>query len=186
MFIALGFCDRRRIERQSPAGGAGRSARTNWLLALDAGDVHLFGMERGGVHGRGDPRSRTQRAARVAAGHDRRHRHLLAAEHAVSLRDAGRRARGSEGQRVRRHRRAPARRARRRHHGHRRRSSAWRPASTRWTFAGPRVYYAMARDGVFFAAAAQRASDVQDAARVDRRAGGVGEPAHALRQRSTR
>ena len=43
-----------------------------------------------------------------------------------------------------------------------------------WTFAGPRVYYAMARDGVFFPAAAQRASALQDAARGDRRAGALG------------
>ena len=35
------------------------------------------------------------------------------------------------------------------------RSSAWRPSINAWTFAGPRVYFAMARDGVFFPAAAR-------------------------------
>ena len=44
-----------------------------------------------------------------------------------------------------------------------------------WTFAGPRIYYAMARDGVFFPAAAQRASEVQDTAHVDHRASIVDE-----------
>ena len=57
------------------------------------------------------------------------------------------------------------------------RSSAWPPVLNAWTFAGPRVYYAMARDGVFFPAAARVHPQLQDAARVDRRAGRVGERA---------
>ena len=115
-----GFCGRRRLEREPPAGG-GLGERDELAAGADSGDVHLLGMERRGLHGRGDPRSRTQRAARARcwarAPSSSSTRSL---EPAVSLRDAGRRACGGEGQRARRHRRAPARRARRRHHGRRR------------------------------------------------------------------
>ena len=51
------------------------------------------------------------------------------------------------------------------------------------TFAGPRVYYAMARDGLFFARGSSRASSISDARRVDRRAGRVERFARALRRR---
>ena len=108
-----GVCGRFRLERQPPAGGE-LGERDELAARAHSGDVHLFGMERGGLHGRGDPRSRTQRAARAADGDDRRHHHLRAPQHAVSLRDAGERACRREGQRVRSHRRAHPRRARRR------------------------------------------------------------------------
>ncbi len=47
-----------------------------------------------------------------------------------------------------------------------------------WTFAGPRIYYAMARDGVFFPGCGAGASAVQDTSRVDCGAGVLDEPAH--------
>ena len=48
------------------------------------------------------------------------------------------------------------------------------------TFAGPRVYFAMARDGQFFKSAAQGPSALQDAGRGDHRAGGVELASRAL------
>ena len=50
------------------------------------------------------------------------------------------------------------------------------------TFAGPRVYFAMARDGVFFPAAARVHPQLQDAGAVDRRAGDLGDAADSDRQ----
>ena len=44
------------------------------------------------------------------------------------------------------------------------------------TFAGPRVYYAMARDGLFFRGAARIHPHVSDAGVVDHRAGGLELP----------
>ena len=43
-----------------------------------------------------------------------------------------------------------------------------------WTFAGPRVYFAMARDGVFFPAAARVHPQFKTPARLDHRAGDAG------------
>ncbi len=51
------------------------------------------------------------------------------------------------------------------------------------TFAGPRVYFAMARDGVFFDAASKVHPDLQDAGLLDRRADDLGVAADPDRQR---
>ena len=51
------------------------------------------------------------------------------------------------------------------------------------TFAGPRVYYAMARDGLFFRGAARVHPQLSDAGGVDHRAGGVERPAGAVGRR---
>ena len=62
VFIALGFA----IGAGSSANlqqAAGSVARDQLAARARAGDVHVFGMERRGVHGRGDSRSRPQRAA---------------------------------------------------------------------------------------------------------------------------
>ncbi len=122
VFIALGFAVGVGIERQSAAGGGAGRARRNWLLALvpvmftySGWNAAAYMAEEIRDPGRNVPRA-------LADGDDRRHHHLRAAQHAVSLCDAGRRARRSEGQRVRPHRRAHARRARRRRS---RASSRW-------------------------------------------------------------
>ena len=51
------------------------------------------------------------------------------------------------------------------------------------TFAGPRVYYAMARDGLFFRGAGAHPSPLPDAGHVDRCPGGMELPAGAVGQR---
>ena len=51
------------------------------------------------------------------------------------------------------------------------------------TFAGPRVYYAMARDGAVLPRRGAHPSPVSDAGDLDRRAGGVERPARAVGQR---
>ena len=51
------------------------------------------------------------------------------------------------------------------------------------TFAGPRVYFAMARDGVFFDAASKVHPDLQDAGLLDHRADDLGVAADPDRQR---
>ena len=125
-------------------------------VRADPGDVHLLGLERRGVHGRGDPRSRTQRAARAALGTaaviaiylliNVLYLYVIPIGELATL--DGRACSTSSADRL-------LGAARRRHHGASSRSSASPPASTRWTFAGPRVYFAMARDGVFFKSAAR-------------------------------
>ena len=67
--------DRQRIEREPRR--VGRSHGLERVAAgPDPGDVHLLRLERRGLHRRRDSRSGTQRAARVRAGHRRRHRDL--------------------------------------------------------------------------------------------------------------
>ena len=51
-----------------------------------------------------------------------------------------------------------------------------------WTFAGPRVYFAMARDGRVLQERGPGAPEIQDPRRVDHRAGGVFDSARADRQ----
>ena len=51
------------------------------------------------------------------------------------------------------------------------------------TFAGPRVYYAMARDGLFFRGAGAHPSSLPDAGYVDHCPGGMELPAGAVGER---
>ena len=61
-----GLFDRRRIECESATGG--RPGCANKLAAgARPRDVHILGVERGLLHGRGDPESRPQRAAGAPA-----------------------------------------------------------------------------------------------------------------------
>ena len=135
-------------------GRAGHRHRV--AVRVHSGDVHLLGMERRVLHGRGDPRPGTQRAARAVDGHGGRHRHLPPHERALSLRDSDS---------------ASWRRSAER--------ACWTSSAiacsvaragdimaivailslaagiNAWTFAGPRVYFAMARDNAFFKSAAR-------------------------------
>ena len=125
------------------------------LLALVPIMFTYSGWNAADVRGGGSPRSRPQRSACARSRHGRRHRHLCGAEHAVSLRAAGRRSsrrcRGAlldvVGERL---------------------FGAGAATSSRiftiislsasisaMTLAGPRVYYAMAQDGLFLPAAAR-------------------------------
>ncbi len=147
-----GVFDRGRFECESAAGR--RPCRSDKLAAgARSRDVHLLGVERGVLHGRGDPESGPERPARAHARNGRGRRGLSPVQHALSLRHADRRICGAS------------------------RGSVLDVIGERllgvragdilavvalvslaaginaWTFAGPRVYYAMARDGVFFPAA---------------------------------
>ena len=119
MFIALGFS----IGSGSSANltaSAGPVAPSSLAAGADPRDVHLLRLERRRLHRRRDSRipaatcRARSRLGTVAVIVD-----LPVAEHAVSLRDAGRRAGAGEGQRARRGCRSPARCARGRHHGRR-------------------------------------------------------------------
>ena len=70
-------------------------------------------------------------------------------------------------------RRPAARHRRRQHHGRRSSIISLAASISAMILAGPRVYYAMARDGMFFPAAAPRPSAVPHAGHGDRGAGGV-------------
>ena len=155
------ICDRHRVDRQPHAGGRAGRAGT-WLFAFIPVMFTYSGWNAADVCRRGDPRSRPQRAARAGDRHAGGDRDLPAAQRALSLRDSGRRARRAS----------------------RAACSTWSPIGcsapragnimgvvsivsllasiSAMTFAGPRVYYAMARDGVFFDARRARASALPD------------------------
>ena len=158
MFIALGFSIGSRLDAPiSIAVGTGRRRRL--AAGAHSGDVHVFGLERGGVRRRGDPRSGPQRAARARDRHARGDRHLRR----CSTRCICTCCRSTSSPRVQRQRarcRSPTG------------CSGARAGNvmgvvsiislaasiSAMTFAGPRVYYAMARDGVFFRSRGARAS----------------------------
>ena len=83
---------------------------TGWLLALDSRDVHLLGLERGGLRGRGDPRSGPQRAAGARTRHAGGRRHLPRAERrSISTRCRSPTWRPLDGRADRHRRRSPVR-----------------------------------------------------------------------------
>ena len=65
---------RRRVDRRTSSRAPAPVAAGRVAAGADSGDVHLLGMERRGVHGGGDARSRAQRAAGARARHARGHR----------------------------------------------------------------------------------------------------------------
>ena len=152
LFIAWGFGvgtgnAANIAETAAPVTGAG------WLLALMAVGFTYSGWNAAAYMAEEirDPGRNVPRA--LALGTGAVDRHLPADERPVPLRGAGRRARDARGQRARRRRRSPDRADGRQHHGHRGIISLAASVSA-MTFAGPRVYFAMARDGLFFTRAA--------------------------------
>jgi APA family basic amino acid/polyamine antiporter len=148
--VALGFAfghgDASTIDRAGPRG------RLPWLLALVPGDVQLLGMERRGVRRGGSARSR--RNVPLALGSARRRRRALsAAERALSVRAADRRARGGAGRTPDGHRRRAAARARGGNLLALFTIVGLSASISAMVLAGPRVYFAMARDGMFVRAA---------------------------------
>ncbi len=172
VFIALGFAVGVRLERQSPAGGRSVSA-TNWLLALipvmftySGWNAAAYMAEEIREPGRNVPRALLMGTIAVIIIYALLNTLYLYAMPVGEL--AG--VKGSVfdliGERIL---------------GARAGDILGLVAIisvaaglNAWTFAGPRVYYAMARDGVFFPAAAEVHPTIQDAARVDHRPGRCG------------
>ena len=140
---------RRRICRSAPA-----VAPAGWLLALipvmfsySGWNAATYVAEEIRDPGRNLPRALALGTGAVVV-------HLSAAQRAVSLRAPGRRAGRAQRQRAGRDRGAAARAARRQHHG-RRVDVSLAASISAMTFAGPRVYFAMARDGAVLPRAAR-------------------------------
>ena len=154
MFIALGFSLGAGSAANVTSAVSGPVVWTRLAARADSRDVHLFRVERRRLHRRGDSQSRTgmcrarlRSARRQSSSSTCRSTSLY-----LYVLPVGELAK-VQGSRSRRHRRSAARRARRRNHGpgvdyqprgeHQRddlcRSEGW--------------YDAMARDGLFFAAA---------------------------------
>ncbi len=146
--------DARRRVGVEPGAGGGARGRRGVAAGAHPGDVHLLGLERRGVRGRGDSRAGPERAAGARARHARRRRDLLLLNllflYVLPVNELAQ-VRGSVLDVV-----------------------ADRLLGIRagdvmgivsiisiaasisaMTFAGPRVYYAMARDGLFFRGAAR-------------------------------
>ena len=156
LFIALGLHVRRRHRRRNLTQSRHRSAPDRLAAGADSGDVHLLGLERRVVRGGGDPRPWTQRAAARWRSAPARVIVIYLLLNALYLYviPVGELGHGQR-QRARRRRRSAARcRAPATSWASCRSSACW-PSISAMTFAGPRVYFAMARDGVFFRRAAR-------------------------------
>ena len=117
MFIALGFSIGGGSSTNL-AASTGPVVGSAWLLALIPVMFTYSGWNAAGYIAEEIRDPGPQRSSRICPRHGCCHRDLCRAEHPVSIRVAGRRAGKGAGQRSRRDRRSPARRASGRHHGH--------------------------------------------------------------------
>ena len=174
--------DRRR-RRRAPAPrspGSGAIALVGLRPRALAGALHLPRLERLGLRRERDPRSGAQRAALAVPRARPLHRDLPRGERRLSLRAAGRRARG----RAERRRGGGARalRLRWRHAGRAAGADLDPRHAERDDPGGPRIAYAMALDGLFFGGVDRVHADLPHARIGDRRAGrGVAAAPRAAR-----
>ena len=151
-FVAAGLM----VAPAPPSGGARQSPRAGNRVAdrAGAGDVQLHRLERRRVRRRGGAQPDAKRAAGARVRHRQRHRALPGVERALLFGSC--RGRNCWA-------RSPSASWRRRGCSDRRAAAMFAGVAiviilsslSAWTLAGPRIYFAMARDGVFFASAAR-------------------------------
>mgnify|MGYP003694682711 CR=1 FL=1 len=154
VLIALGFAIGHGDAAHLAAGGA--VLPVSWLLALVPVMFSYSGWNAARLRRGGSPRSVAQRAARAGA----RHRHGRRSSTSRSTRSMSTRCRSAQLAVAAERRRLidTGRRAALRLRGRQPASrsspsSAWPPSISAMVLAGPRVYFAMARDGMFVRAA---------------------------------